>query len=82
MFDSKHDGVIDFGEFIRCLSIFHPDTPQEEKAVCMDLNIVAVIYFNIFNFNYISPCNNILIFYCYSCFPFVRYRTNWLHRKG
>ncbi|XP_042023723.1 calcineurin B-like protein 4 isoform X1 [Salvia splendens] len=33
MFDSKHDGVIDFGEFIRCLSIFHPDTPQEEKAV-------------------------------------------------
>ncbi|XP_057810010.1 calcineurin B-like protein 7 [Salvia miltiorrhiza] len=33
MFDSKHDGVIDFGEFIRSLSIFHPDTPQEDKAV-------------------------------------------------
>ncbi|KAH6801839.1 Calcium-binding EF-hand family protein [Perilla frutescens var. frutescens] len=33
MFDSKHDGVIDFGEFIRSLSIFHPDTPQQDKAV-------------------------------------------------
>ncbi|KAI3453834.1 hypothetical protein Pfo_010497 [Paulownia fortunei] len=33
MFDSKHDGVLDFGEFIRSLSIFHPDTPQEEKAI-------------------------------------------------
>ncbi|XP_073020450.1 calcineurin B-like protein 4 isoform X2 [Primulina eburnea] len=33
LFDSKHDGVIDFGEFVRSLSIFHPDTPQEEKAI-------------------------------------------------
>ncbi|XP_011082288.1 calcineurin B-like protein 7 isoform X3 [Sesamum indicum] len=33
MFDSKHDGVIDFGEFVRSMSIFHPDTPQEEKAI-------------------------------------------------
>ncbi|XP_073305075.1 calcineurin B-like protein 4 isoform X3 [Primulina huaijiensis] len=33
LFDSKHDGVIDFGEFVRSLSIFHPDTPQEEKVI-------------------------------------------------
>ncbi|KAL2236723.1 UNVERIFIED_CONTAM: Calcineurin B-like protein 7 [Sesamum indicum] len=33
MFDSKHDGVIDFREFVRSMSIFHPDTPQEEKAI-------------------------------------------------
>ncbi|KAK4486346.1 hypothetical protein RD792_009017 [Penstemon davidsonii] len=33
LFDSKHDGVIDFGEFVRSLSIFHPDTPQVEKAI-------------------------------------------------
>lgn len=45
MFDLKHDGVIDFGEFIRSLSIFHPDTPQEEKAVCMDTISLYVFSF-------------------------------------
>ncbi|XP_073131208.1 calcineurin B-like protein 4 [Henckelia pumila] len=33
LFDSKHDGLIDFGEFVRSLSIFHPNTPQEEKVI-------------------------------------------------
>ncbi|EYU40009.1 hypothetical protein ABFS82_05G111100 [Erythranthe guttata] len=33
MFDSKNDGVIDFGEFVRSLSVFHPDTPQQDKAI-------------------------------------------------
>ncbi|VVA27532.1 PREDICTED: calcineurin B [Prunus dulcis] len=32
MFDSKHDGVIEFEEFIRCLNVFHPEAPQAEKA--------------------------------------------------
>ncbi|KZV31505.1 Calcium-binding EF-hand family protein, partial [Dorcoceras hygrometricum] len=32
LFDSKRDDVIDFGEFVRSMSIFHPNTPQEEKA--------------------------------------------------
>lgn len=32
LFDSDKDGVLDFGEFVRSLNIFHPDTPQAEKA--------------------------------------------------
>ncbi|XP_059664141.1 calcineurin B-like protein 4 [Cornus florida] len=31
LFDSKKDGLIEFGEFVRCLSILHPDAPHEEK---------------------------------------------------
>ncbi|GJM90914.1 hypothetical protein PR202_ga07240 [Eleusine coracana subsp. coracana] len=31
LFDPKRNGVIDFGEFVRSLNIFHPDTPEAEK---------------------------------------------------
>lgn len=32
MFDTKRDGVIEFEEFVRCLSVFHLEAPQAEKA--------------------------------------------------
>ncbi|KAK7369792.1 hypothetical protein VNO80_11837 [Phaseolus coccineus] len=32
LFDSNKDGVIEFGEFIRGLSVFHPSAPQAQKA--------------------------------------------------
>ncbi|XP_050375923.1 calcineurin B-like protein 7 isoform X3 [Argentina anserina] len=32
MCDSKHDGVIEFGEFVKCLSVFHPEAPTAEKV--------------------------------------------------
>jgi hypothetical protein len=36
MFDLKRNGVIDFGEFVRSLNIFHPDTPDAEKISCKE----------------------------------------------
>ncbi|XP_031382390.1 calcineurin B-like protein 4 [Punica granatum] len=33
LFDYKQDGVIEFQEFVRSLSVFHPAAPQEEKAI-------------------------------------------------
>ncbi|KAK3134988.1 hypothetical protein QOZ80_5BG0413280 [Eleusine coracana subsp. coracana] len=32
LFDIKKNGVIDFGEFVRSLSVFHPKTATSEKA--------------------------------------------------
>ncbi|KAH6804402.1 calcineurin B-like protein 8 [Perilla frutescens var. frutescens] len=32
LFDLKKNGVIEFGEFVRTLNIFHPDSPAEDKT--------------------------------------------------
>lgn len=37
MFDMKRHGVIEFGEFVRSLSIFHPNASEEKKIECMIL---------------------------------------------
>lgn len=34
LFDLKQDGVIEFEEFVRSLSIFHPNAPEAEKLAC------------------------------------------------
>ncbi|KAF5450410.1 hypothetical protein F2P56_030768 [Juglans regia] len=31
VFDVKRNGVIEFGEFVRSLGVFHPNTPTEDK---------------------------------------------------
>ncbi|KAL8119441.1 calcineurin B-like protein 7 isoform X1 [Apium graveolens] len=33
LFDVNHNGHVDFGEFVRSLSIFHPKTPEADKIL-------------------------------------------------
>ena len=37
LFDIKQNHVIEFGEFVRSLSVFHPKAPLPEKAKCEQL---------------------------------------------
>lgn len=34
MFDVKRNGVIDFGDFVRSLNVFHPNASLEDKIDC------------------------------------------------
>ena len=34
MFDTKENDVIDFGEFVHALSVFHPKAALKDKAAC------------------------------------------------
>jgi hypothetical protein len=39
-FDLKRNNIIEFGEFVRSLSVFHPKAPLEEKAECERAGVV------------------------------------------
>lgn len=48
IFDSKNDGMIDFGEFVKALSVFHPAAPQPQKAACKSSSLKRVcVYINV-----------------------------------
>lgn len=61
LFDLKRNGVIDFGEFVRSLSIFHPETPLGDKIACKEFQLFLIIYgqFNHLDFVFF---NNYLLF--------------------
>lgn len=43
MFDVKKKGAIDFGDFVRSLSVFHPKASQQDKIDCK-LKIISLYY--------------------------------------
>lgn len=43
LFDVKKRGVIDFGDFVRALNVFHPSIPMEEKIDCKLLSYCFIL---------------------------------------
>lgn len=43
LFDVKRKGVIDFGDFVRSLNVFHPNAPEEDKIDCKFCRYDAII---------------------------------------
>ncbi|XP_024639027.1 calcineurin B-like protein 1 [Medicago truncatula] len=48
LFDVKRKGVIDFGDFVRALNVFHPNAPQEVK---IDFLYFLAISFRLYDMN-------------------------------
>ncbi|CAN1138726.1 Calcineurin B-like protein 7 [Linum perenne] len=54
LFDIKHNGVIEFDEFVRSLSIFHPRASIADKISCMVAISVAFRFYDLRDTGYIE----------------------------
>jgi hypothetical protein len=45
LFDLKRNGVIEFGEFVRSFSTFHPKAPEKDKTACTHAWKTIFLYF-------------------------------------
>nr|CAB3460882.1 unnamed protein product [Digitaria exilis] len=54
LFDLKRNGVIDFEEFVRSLSVFHPRAPASEKTACMNRPPLAFKLYDLRGTGYIE----------------------------
>lgn len=76
MFDVKKKGAIDFGDFVRSLSVFHPKASQQDKIDCK-------LKINSLNYSSIIKCCSLDVLIGNVCyFIAVSFRLYDLHDIG